>query len=180
MQLSWSEAPNFKRGKKQRIKTGTPLQIIKILQEATKWCPRRPPGHAFLYKYRPRAPGGLRLQQPGEEGNQILVGADSASPGGRARSLLPRRAGEGQRGHVVRPGPTRRGRGRRARGCHAARGRPERRRVDAGGRLTTGPTDAKVRRRRARAGRKRAEVTSPRALLGGCAFFFLCLSFFFF
>ena len=78
-QLSWSESSQFQKMKK--IKTGTVLQITKILPEVTPWCPRWPPERVFLYKYRPRAPGGLRLQQPGEEGNQILVGAHRASPG---------------------------------------------------------------------------------------------------
>lgn len=87
------------------------------------------------------------------------------------------------------------GAGARARGCHAAR---------TGGRRTgawtqaahhrtdgRGPTDAQVRRRgrQERAGRKRAKVTSPRALRGRFAFsffsdfkafssFFLSFSFF--
>lgn len=58
---------------------------------------RRPRGRAFLDKYRPRAPGGLRFQRPGQ-GNRVSAGA-----------------GEGQRGHVVRPAG--------AQGCHAARRR---------------------------------------------------------
>lgn len=92
--------------------------------------PTRPPGHAFLYKYRPRAPGGLRLQQPREEGNKIFVSADSASPGAeRAAASTPGR--EGQRGHVVRGEA---GAGGGGAGLpRGADGWPEWRRVDAGG-----------------------------------------------
>lgn len=138
--------------------------------------PTRPPGHAFLYKYRPRAPGGLRLQQPREEGNKIFVGADSASPGGRARRRFhagPRRAA---RTRGARGGRRAGGRGR---GAATRRGPAAGAEARGRGRLTSGPTDTQVRRRgrRARAGRKRAKVTSPRVLREGFAFSF---SFFFF
>lgn len=110
------------------IKMGTPLQIMKILQEATKWCPQRPPGHAFLYKYRPPAPGGLRLQQPGEERNRIVVGADSASSG-RSERAAASHAGpaKGSADTWCAGRPARGGRGR---GVATRRGR-----------LTPGPTD---------------------------------------
>lgn len=47
---------------------------------------QRPWGHAFLDKYRPRAPGGLQLQRPGK---------------GETESLRVPAKGSG---HVVRPG----------------------------------------------------------------------------
>lgn len=140
--------------------------------------PTRPPGHAFLYKYRPRAPGGLRLQQPREEGNKIFVGADSASPGGRARRRFhagPRRAA---RTRGARGGRRAGGRGR---GAATRRGPAAGAEARGRGRLTSGPTDTQVRRRgrRARAGRKRAKVTSPRVLREGFAFSFSLFFFFF-
>lgn len=156
--------------------------MTKKFPEATQRCPRRPPGRAFLYKYRPRAPGGLRLQQPGEEGNQIFVGADSASPG------RPERAAASHAGPAKGSADTWCGeagaRGARAAGAGLPRGATGRRRVDAGARAAhhrtdgRGPTDAQVRRRRA--GRKRAKVTSPRFLRRGFVFFFFFLSLFFF
>lgn len=70
-------------------------------------------GHAFLYKYRPRAPGGLRLQQPGR-GKPNRCGCRLGKP----------RAGGTAKGSADTwwpPPPARGGRGRGGRGCHAAR-----------------------------------------------------------
>lgn len=94
-------------GLKIKIKLGNPLAkgAKKIFfLEADRCCAQqRPRGHAFLDKYRPRAPGGLQLQWPGK---------------GETESLRVPAKGSG---HVVRPAG--------ARGCHAA----QRRAVRAGG-----------------------------------------------
>ena len=119
-----------------------------------------------------QAPGGRSAQPP-------------PTPGWRRAARThetqrPARGGEG----CGRGAATRRGRAARAeaRGSGRASGSPPVRR---------GPTDAQVRWRQCRAGRKRAKVTSPRVLRGGFAFFqdskpfsffliFIFFSFFFF
>lgn len=56
---------------------------------------RRPRGHAFLDKYRPRAPGGLQLQRPGKGETKSLPGAGEGQPDtwcGRRGAGLPRGA----------------------------------------------------------------------------------------
>lgn len=95
-------------------------------------------GHAFLYKYRPRAPGGLRLQQPGR-GKPNRCGCRLGKPraGGTAKGSAdtwwpppPARGGRGRGG----PGlPRGAGGGRRAGGRAGAHHRAD----------GPGPTDAK-------------------------------------
>lgn len=155
----------------------SPSSGAKILQEAARCYPRRPWGHAFLDKYRPWAPGGLRLQQPGKRETESLRVPTRPAPGGRRRRRAARTrgapAGGGGEGAGLPRGADARTDGRtdgrrRADAAGPARGQagcsPPDRRTDTDGR--------RARRRQERAGRKRAKVTSPRALRGGLAFSF--------
>lgn len=99
-------------------------------------------GHAFLYKYRPRVPGGLRLQQPG-----------TGKPNRGCRLGQARAAGEGQRGHVVAGGA--------GAGAATRRGRA----------LTTGPTDPRTPRAAGRKRAKVTSPRVLRRLAFSCPLF---------
>ena len=177
------EAPNFKKWKK--VKRGLSSKLQKFFQRQ----PRGAHGGLRIVRFsiniRPRAPSGLRLRQLGEEGNQIVVGAESASPQAAGmRRRHPRRGGEGQRGHVQRGG-------RRAGGGCGWRGAATWRCRAAGGgawtrareRLTTGPTGGDWRTPRGGGGSGVGQAGSvPKWLPRGFSWggFALFLSFFFF
>ncbi|XP_045714768.1 uncharacterized protein LOC123831695 [Phyllostomus hastatus] len=111
--------------------------------------PTRPPRHAFLYKYRPCAPGGLRLQQPGKRNTKYLYRL--GEPQGPSAQPPPRRAAKGSADTWC---TGRQARGGRGRGVATRRRRTAGAEARGRGRLTTRPTDQ---------GRQTTRLQSPKA-----------------
>lgn len=139
-QLSWLQAPNYKKEKKI-VKWENPLPKggqKKIIPEAARCCPRRPCGHAFLDKYRPGS-RRFKITAAREGETESLRVPTRPAPGGGAAAKGSADTWCAGPAAGARAGATRRGAaGRRRRRGRGGRGR-------AGARLTTGPAGGRTR-----------------------------------